>query len=72
MRAVTMPRWLHLVGLLAAIAAVVRLLLIALRSARRAPAEGVAAAPKRRWRRPEPTVKRVKARDHFGLRGVPR
>jgi hypothetical protein len=64
-----LPAVLHLVGLLAAIAAFVRLLLIAMRSARKPPAD---AKPKshRRFRRPESTVKRIQARDHFGLRGV--
>jgi hypothetical protein len=68
-RAVTVPLWLHLLGLLAAIAVFVRLLLLALRSTRTSPAAG---KPPRRRRRPEPTVKRVKARDHFGLRGMER
>jgi hypothetical protein len=64
-----LPPTLHLVGVLAAIAAFVRLLLIAIRSARKPPADG---PPKshRRFRRPQPTVKRIQARDHFGLRGI--
>jgi hypothetical protein len=63
-----LPPVLHLVGLLAAITAFVRLLLIAVRSARKPPVD--APKPPRRFRRPEPTVKRIKARDHFGLRGI--
>jgi hypothetical protein len=46
----------------------IRLLLTAVRSARRPAVE--APKPRRRFRRPEPTVKRIKARDHFGLRGI--
>jgi hypothetical protein len=63
-----LPPALHLVGLLAAITAFVRLLLIAVRSARKPPAD--VPKPHRRFRRPEPTVKRIQARDHFGLRGL--
>jgi hypothetical protein len=69
-----LPPLVHLAGLLAAIAVFVRLLLIALRS-KRNPQDAATAAPAkflRRMRRPEPTVKRVKAREHFGLRGLPR
>lgn len=65
----TLPPLLHLVGALAAIAAFVRLLLIAMRSARQSPAEAMLKPP-RRHRKPDPTVKRIKARDHFGLRGL--
>jgi hypothetical protein len=68
----TLSPLVHLAGLLAAIAVFVRLLLIALRSTRM---QQDAAAPVRflrRMRRPEPTVKRIKGRDHFGLRGLPR
>lgn len=64
-----LPAALHLVGLLAAITAFIRLLLIALRSARKPPADPPP-KPHRRFRRPEPTVQRIKARDHFGLRGI--
>jgi hypothetical protein len=64
----TLPPLLHLVGSVAAIIVFVRLLLIAMRSARKPPTE--APKPRPRFRRPEPTVKRVKARDHFGLRGL--
>jgi hypothetical protein len=64
-----LPAVLHLIGLLAAIAAFVRLLLIAIRSARQPPAD-TPPKPHRRLRRPEPTVKRIQARDHFGLRGI--
>jgi hypothetical protein len=63
-----LPPAMHLVGLLAAIAAFVRLLLIAIRNSRRPSAEPP--KPRPRFRRPEPTVKKIKARDHFGLRGV--
>lgn len=59
---------LHLVGLLAGIAVFVRLLLIALRSTKTPP--DAPPKPMRRLRRPEPTVKRIKSRDHFGLRGL--
>jgi hypothetical protein len=64
----TLPRLFHLVGSVAAIIVFVRLLLIAMRSARQPQDEG----PKRRprFRKPDPTVKRIKARDHFGLRGL--
>lgn len=64
----SLPQALHVAGVLAAIAAFVRLLLIAIRSAR-----GPQAAPprpQRRFRRPDPTVKKIRARDHFGLRGI--
>jgi hypothetical protein len=64
----TLPPLLHLVGSLAAIAVCVRLLLIALRSARRPPAD--IPKPRPRFRKPESTVKRIKSRDHFGLRGL--
>jgi hypothetical protein len=63
-----LPRAAHLIGLLAAITTFVRLLLIAVRSARKPQTE--APKPRPRFRRPEPTVKRIKARDHFGLRGL--
>jgi len=66
----TLSPLVHLVGLLAAITVLVRLLLIALRkpaSAAKAPGPS-----SRRWRRPEPTVKKIKSRDHFGLRGLER
>lgn len=68
-----MPPALRLVGLLAAVFVMVRLLLIALRATQPRAAEPPAANPKpKRWRRPAPTVARVKGRDHFGLRGLPR
>jgi hypothetical protein len=63
-----LPPALHLVGVLAAIAAFVRLLLIAMRNSRQPAAEPP--RPRPRFRRPEPTVKKIKARDHFGLRGI--
>ena len=63
-----LPPLLHLAGSLAAIIVVVRLLSIAVRSARQQPAD--APKPRPRFRKPEPTVKRIKARDHFGLRGL--
>jgi hypothetical protein len=63
-----LPSALHLAGMLAAIIVFIRLLLTAVRSARRPAVE--APKPRRRFRRPEPTVKRIKARDHFGLRGI--
>jgi hypothetical protein len=40
-----------------------------LRGARRSH-PGTPPAARWRLRRPEPTVKRIKARDHFGLRGT--
>jgi hypothetical protein len=64
----TLPPLLHLAGSVAAIIVFVRLLLIAVRSARRPPAD--VAKPRPRFRKPDPTVKRIKARDHFGLRGL--
>ena len=64
----TLPPVLHLAGSVAAITVFVRLLLIAIRSARRPPSEP--ATPRPRFRKPAPTVKRIKARDHFGLRGL--
>jgi hypothetical protein len=63
-----LPPAAHLVGFLAAITTFVRLLLIAIRSARRSQDEPP--KPRPRFRRPEPTVKKIKARDHFGLRGL--
>jgi hypothetical protein len=63
-----LPRALHLIGGLAAIVVFVRLLLVAIRSARQPAAE--APKPRPRFRKPEPTVKRIRARDHFGLRGL--
>jgi hypothetical protein len=63
-----LPPALHLVGSVAAIIVVMRLLLIAVRSARKPTAE--VAKPRPRFRRPDPTVKRIQARDHFGLRGL--
>ena len=63
-----LPPVLHLVGTLATIIVFIRLLLIAVRTARKSPAE--IPKPRPRFRRPEPTVKRIKARDHFGLRGL--
>jgi hypothetical protein len=63
-----LPPALHLAGLLAAIVVFVRLLLIAVRSARQPPVE--APKPRPRFRKPEPTVRRIRARDHFGLRGL--
>jgi hypothetical protein len=70
----TLSPLVHLVGLVAAIAAFVRLLLIALRSTSKS-RDAAAVVPGkflRRLRRPEPTVRRVKGRDHFGLRGLSR
>jgi len=64
----TLPPWLHLAGSVAAIIVFVRLLLTAVRSARKPPAD--LPKPRPRFRKPEPTVKRIKARDHFGLRGL--
>ena len=64
-----LPPLLHLLGLTAAIFVIVRLLLIALRAARKASDQQPAEPPRRR-RRPPRTVMRVKARDHFGLRGL--
>jgi hypothetical protein len=58
---------LHLVGMLAALTVFVRLL-IAVRTARKPQAE--APKPRLRFRRPEPTVRKIRARDHFGLRGI--
>jgi len=66
----TLSPLVHLVGLLAAIAVLVRLLLIALRKP--TSASDALGPPSRRWRRPEPTVKKIKSRDHFGLRGLER
>jgi hypothetical protein len=68
----TLSPLVQLAGLLAAIAAFVRLLLIALRRARQPQVGAAPGAAKflRRMRRPEPTVNRVKGRDHFGLRGL--
>jgi hypothetical protein len=65
-----LPSALHLAGMLAAVIVFVRLLLIAIRSARRRSRDDEPPRPHRRLRRPEPTVKRIKARDHFGLRGL--
>jgi predicted lipid-binding transport protein (Tim44 family) len=62
----------HLVGLLAAITVLVRLLLIALRKPASSSAATAPGSPSRGWRRPEPTVKKIKSRDHFGLRGLRR
>ena len=58
----------RLIGTLAAIAVFVRLLLIAVRSTKRRPDDSL--KPARRLRKPQPTVKRIKSRDHFGLRGL--
>ena len=67
-----MPPGLRLAGLLAAVFVMVRLLLIALRATRPRAAEPLAVNQKpKRWRRPAPTVARIKGRDHFGLRGLP-
>jgi len=63
-----LPPALHLAGTVAAIIVFIRLLLIAVRAARKAPVD--LPKPRPRFRRPEPTVKRIKARDHFGLRGL--
>ena len=64
----TLPPMLHLAGSVAAVIVLVRLLSITVRSARQPPAD--AAKPRPRFRKPEPTVKRIKSRDHFGLRGL--
>jgi hypothetical protein len=61
------PRLFHLIGSVAAVIVFVRLLVIAVRSARR-PTD--APKPRPRFRKPDPTVTRIKARDHFGLRGL--
>ena len=63
-----LPPVLHLVGSVAAIIVAVRLLLTAVRSARQ-PQEDTP-KPRPRFRKPDPTVKRIKSRDHFGLRGL--
>ena len=64
-----LPPVLHLAGSVAAIIVFVRLLLIAVRSARK-PRSDELPKPRRRFRRPDSTVKRIKVRDHFGLRGL--
>jgi hypothetical protein len=64
----TLPSLLHLAGSLAAVIVLMRLLLIAMRSGRQPPAD--VPKPRPRFRKPDPTVKRIKARDHFGLRGI--
>jgi hypothetical protein len=66
-----LPPLFQLAGILAAVATLVHLLLIAVRY-RRGPGKGDRPKPTFRRRRPEKTVMRVKARDHFGLRGVDR
>lgn len=69
----TLPPVAHLVGLLAAITVLVRLLLIAIRSARGDKANANAApSSTQRRRKPQSTVVKLKARDHFGLRGLDR
>jgi hypothetical protein len=68
------PPLAHAAGVVAAIAALVHLLLIAVRSAC-GTADGShqrPAPPAGRRREPAPTIKTVKARDHFGLRGIDR
>jgi hypothetical protein len=64
----TLPPLLHLVGSIAAVIVMTRLLLLTVRSGRQPSAD--AAKPRPRFRKPDPTVKRIKARDHFGLRGL--
>lgn len=63
-----LPPVLHLAGSVAAIIVFARLLLIAMRTARQPSAD--IPKPRPRFRKPDPTVKRIKARDHFGLRGM--
>jgi hypothetical protein len=63
-----LPRLFHLIGSIAAVIVFVRLLLTAMRNARKPP--GDAPKPRPRFRKPDPTVKRIRARDHFGLRGL--
>jgi hypothetical protein len=63
-----LPPVFHLIGSVAAIIVAVRLLLIAVRSARQPQEE--TPKPRPRFRKPDPTVKRIKSRDHFGLRGL--
>jgi hypothetical protein len=68
------PPLAHAAGVIAAVAALVHLLLIAVRSAR-ATVHGSHQRPASsagRRSKPEPTIKTVKARDHFGLRGLDR
>ncbi len=72
--AYALPPLVQLFGLFAAIAVLVQLLLIALRDRRgprnAQPQDGAKSALRRR--RPDPTVMRIKARNHFGLRGTER
>ena len=65
----TLPSTLHVVGSVAAVMVFVRLLMVALRGSGEPQADPPLQA-RRRFRRPDPTVKRIKARDHFGLRGL--
>lgn len=67
-----LPPLVHVVGLVAAIVVLVRLLLIALRDAKAPAVADDVARRTRRARKPQPTVERLKARDHFGLRGLER
>ena len=64
----TLSPLVHLVGVAAVLAVCARLV----GAARRPPRQNARnePRPRRRMRRPGATVKRVKARDHFGLRGV--
>jgi hypothetical protein len=65
----TLPFPLHVIGLPSAAIVLTWLAAIALRRGR--PAEAAdRPAPRPRFRRPDPTVQRIKARDHFGLRGL--
>lgn len=66
----TLSPLLHLAGSVAAVIVCARLLPIAVRTARQPPAD--MPKPRPRFRKPDPTVKRIKARDHFGLRGLQR
>jgi hypothetical protein len=65
----TLSPILHVVGIAAGVTVVVQVVSAVLRGSRRARPDAPP-APRWRLRRPEPTVKRVKARDHFGLRGT--
>jgi hypothetical protein len=65
----TLSPVLHLIGAAAGVTVAVQVVSAILRGARRSH-PGTPPAARWRLRRPEPTVKRIKARDHFGLRGT--
>lgn len=65
----TLSPLLHFAGGTAAVLTCVRLVSLLRRRSQAAEGEP-APRPRRRFRRPDPTVQRIKSRDHFGLRGV--